>query len=249
LEDLVPAQGSGRRTAQRQSAAEAARADEAARKAEQAEEVTVAAAEEAEEAEGIAVAAAAAAVDAAREAEAGAIAAGRPQQVLLMPSQELRNLVRTMIEGMRGGTGNGGGGPSNGDGGPSNGGASRVGENLTFEQQQLTLNYDAFCTLVARRGAASVVLYRIDFDKESIVIDQQVADGDTVVVYGRPADHLDQPMVELGRARYHAGGILIRALGSHPHVDRVEVLDRHGRPVRLGGPAVPLGPGSRTRSY
>jgi len=191
-------------------------------------------AERARAAEQVAVAAAELAVEAALDTQAERDAAGLPQRVVLMPSEELRSLVRSMIEGLQGG------GPA----GPPADGASRVGDTLTVEQQQLTLTYDVFRTALGRRGAASIVLYRIDrdgTDTDRIVIEQGVASGSWIVVYGRRSSQPDDPVVEIGRARYEEReqGAVIPGLGACAHITRVEVLDRHGRPVRLGRPAGP----------
>lgn len=215
----MPTEESARKSAQRRTAAEVA--DET---------------EQAREAERVAVAAAELAVGAAQEAEAEREAAGLPQRVVLMPSQELRSLVRSVIEGMQ----------DAGYPGTAPEGASRVGDTLTGEQQQLALDYDVFRTALGRRGAASIVLYRINGDL--IVIEQGVASGSWVVVYGSRSDQPDDPVVEIGRARYEGSerGAVISGLSAYAHITRVEILDRHGRPVRLGRPAERAGTGRTT---
>ena len=225
----MPTQGSPRRTAQRRAAAEVAnQAEQAREEAEQAREGADQARQEADQArdaEKVAVAAAELAVEAARDAEAEREAAAFPQRVVLMPSQELRSLVASVIEGMQGA-----GYPG------AAGGASPVGSALTAEQEYLTLDYDVLRTALARYGAASIVFYERD-SEERIKIEQGVADGSFVVVYGRRSGQPDDPSVEIGRARYQDGFAVIPGLRPDTHIDRVEVLDRHGRPVRLGLPA------------
>src|SRR5579862_4644914 len=86
LEDLVAPEEQTRRPSSRRAAAEAGTEAERARAAEQ-----------------VAVAAAELAVEAALDTQAERDAAGLPQRVVLMPSEELRSLVRSMIEGLQGG--------------------------------------------------------------------------------------------------------------------------------------------------
>lgn len=216
----MAAEEQARRPSQRRAAAEAV--DEA---------------ERAREAEKVAVAAAELAVEAALETQAEREAAGLPQRVVLMPSEELRSLVRSVIEGIQAGS----------SPGTAAEGASRVGGTLTGAQQQLALDYDVFRTALGRRGAASIVLYRTDGDL--IVIEQGAASGSWVVVYGRRSDQPHDPVVEIGRARYEesGSGAVIPGLSSCTHISRVEILDRHGRPVRLGRPAARPATGRPTR--
>ena len=216
--------------------------EESARRAASQRRTATAAANEAEQArvaEEVAVAAAELAVEAARDAQAGRETAGLPQQVVLMPSEELRSLIKSLIEGTQAG----------GYPGAAPEGASRVGDTLTGEQQRLALEYDVFRTALGRRGAAAIVLYRVDRDR--IAIEQGVASGSWVVVYGRRSDQPDDPAVEIGRGRYdeRAGGADIPGLSSGTNVTRVEILDRHGRPVRLGLPAEQAGTGRTIRNY
>lgn len=194
-------------------------------------------AERARAAEKVAVAAAELAVEAALDTQAEREAAGLPQRVVLMPSEELRSLVRSVIEGIQAGS----------SPGTVSEGASRVGDTLTSAQQQLALDYDVFRTALGRRGAASIVLYRTDGDL--IVIEQGAASGSWVVVYGRRSGQPHDPVVEIGRARYEESesGAVIPGLGSCTHISRVEILDRHGRPVRLGRPAARPATGRPTR--
>jgi hypothetical protein len=117
------------------------------------------------------------------------------------------------------------------------------GSYLTMEQQQLALTYDAFRTSLGRVGAASIVLYRVVEDVEDeedtvgvCITSGHVDDGSQIVVYGRSARRGDGQWGELGRARF-AGydcPTLIKTSDPEAQIDRLEVLDRSGRPVRLG---------------
>jgi hypothetical protein len=214
----VAEEESTRRPVRRQAPARAAA--EASQEAGEAERVADAAVglageawREAREAELGATVAAQVAVAAAQGVEAEREAAVLTRQILLTPSQ-----LRSLIEAIQA---------------PGNG--APAGNALDPGQQSLALKYDALRTMLGRRGAASIALYHI-VDERYIVVDQLLGERSWVVVYGRPANDLDQPIVAIGRAPYEDGGAYIPGLGPNVHIDRVEILDADKKPVLLGRP-------------
>jgi hypothetical protein len=171
---------------------------------------------EARQAERGATIAAEMAVAAVQEVEAEREAAVLTQQMLLTPTQ-LRSLIAGLVEAIQA---------------PSIG-APPVGNALDAEQQSLALRYDAYCTMVARHGAASIALYQLDGDY--IKVEQRLGEGSSVIVYGRPTISPDQPVAAIGRAPLKDGSAFISGLRAI-HIDRVEILDANGRPVLLGLP-------------
>lgn len=116
---------------------------------------------------------------------------------------------------------------------------------LDTQQQRLVLNYDALLTALGRLGAASIVLYRVVGPRENKVgirIESgHVDDGSQIVVYGSSVGRGDGHWGELGRAIFagYNGTTWIQTLNPDAQIDRLEVLDRNGRPVRLGRPLPP----------
>jgi hypothetical protein len=241
--------GSSRRSAAA-SRPEAERAEAAERVAVEAAEVAVGAAREADET----LAAAERTKKAAAEqrvvtAEAKAAAAEQHVEMVLNYNQELIRQFSALIGQMR-----------NGFVGPTATGPSPVGTTLTAEQERLALNYDALRTSLGRRGAASIVLYRIvrcdaraddenhrrhgDDGPLGVVIEHGHIDADSwIVIYGSQDERPGGSYGEIGREPYlnergHSqdGVTCFPELPADQHIDRLEVQDRHGRPVRLGRP-------------
>ena len=198
---------------------------EAERNAETAAEVAGEASLEARQAELGATLAAEMAIAAAHDAESGQ-EAGFPRLMMLTPSPELRSLIESIVAGIQGA----------GYGTPPTGPA------LSADQQSLALKYDAFRTMLGRHGAASIALYRI-VDEDYIEFDQLLGERSSVVVYGRPADDLGQPIVAIGRAPCEDGRAHIPNLRDNVHIDRVEILDADKQPVLFGRPDGRVRPG------
>jgi hypothetical protein len=199
-------------------------------------------AERAEAAEKIALEAAEVAVEAARETD-DALATELPRKVELVLNQQLVRQFSALVEQLR-----------EGMAGAAAAVPSPVGDRLTPEQEQLALDYDALRTALGRRGAASIVLYRIvpcdgkggDYgERHSEEDDSQLGveivhghidKGSSIVIYGSQDGRPGGPYGEIGRAPYRYGVTCFRELRADQHIDRLEVHDRHGHPVRLGRP-------------
>jgi hypothetical protein len=132
--------------------------------------------------------------------------------------------------------------------------AAPPGTFLTREQEQLVLTYDAFRTALGRVGAASIVLYRVvnceergaeggaeleESDRNEAgtiyiqIMQGHVDEGSSIVVYAHGENGTwgktgPYPLKKIN-------GLYTAVIESPPHrIERLEVLDGSGRPVRLG---------------
>lgn len=198
--------------------------------------------EAAEKAERAVIEAAEITMEAEPDVEVRLAAAVPPQQTMLVSSDDLVRAFTKAIAQF------GGGYPA-----AATAGSSAIGATLTAEQERLALDYDALRTALGRRGAASIVLYRIvgcDYDGKAyassgsddqpaaVVIEHGHVDTDSwIVVYGPQYEQRDGPHGEIGRAQYCPDGpTCIPNLHIGQRIHRLEVHDRHDRPVRLGRP-------------
>ena len=238
----MPSEGPERRTPQRRAAAdEAAKATVAAQVASVAagdavedDQIARVAAGDAVEAAQVAGVAAGDAAEAARQAER--VVAALSQQLILIPGDQLRDLITSVVKGMGDAT----------QAAPAAGGATAAGPRLDRDQARLVLGYDALRTALGRSEAAALVLYRVVAQPQErsgrlqvgIRIESgPVSAGNWIVIYGRDRNQ-DKSRGEIGRAEYRLDDEMTSWVPvdvPDPVISALEVWDsRHGHPIRLG---------------
>ena len=232
----------GRKTPQREAASkEAAQATAATRVAdvaagdavEDAQIADVAAGDAVEDAQ-IADVAAGKTIEAEQQAER--LVAALSQQLILIPGDQLQDLVTNVIKGMRDAI----------QPGPAAGDVTAAGSHLDRDQARLVLGYDALRTALGRRMAAALVFYRVVSQPQERSGQLQVgiriaagpvSHGDWIVIYGG-ARSQGKFHGEIGRAEYHPDGEGVSWIPvdiPDPVVSRLEVWDSSNRyPIRLG---------------